>query len=133
MFRRFSRAAANTVGHHAAFFLGVFLLLVWAFSGPYFHYSPGWQTVLGTGASVGAFLIVFLIQNTQNHDAKVMNLKLDDLIRAVKTARTELVQMEGLTDDELEHLQQEFQAHRDRSIRNQHPERSAPGVGGDTH
>ncbi len=82
---------------------------------------------------MGAFLIVFLIQNTQNHDAKVMNLKLDELIRAAKTARTELVQMEGLTDDELEHLQQEFQAHRDRSIRNQHPERSAPGVGGDTH
>ena len=76
------------------------------------------QLVIDTGTSVGTFLIVFLIQNTQNRDAKVMQLKLDELIRAVKAARTELVQMEALTDRELDELQKEFQSHRDQAARN---------------
>ncbi len=71
--------------------------------------------VINTGTSVSTFLVVFLIQNTQNRDAKVMQLKLDELIRAVKTARTELVQMEGLTDNELNDLQKEFQVRRDKA------------------
>jgi low affinity Fe/Cu permease len=83
--------------------------------GGYFHYSDTWQLVINTGTSIGTFLIVFLIQNTQNRDAKVMHLKLDELIRAVTSARTELVQMEELTDAELDVLQKEFQFHRDRA------------------
>ena len=115
-FRRFARAAAEAVGSPAAFLLGVVMTLIWAASGSYFHYSDTWQLIINTGTSIGTFLIVFLIQNTQNREAKVMQLKLDELIRAVKQARTELVQMEALTDSELEALQREFQMHRDEAI-----------------
>ena len=113
VFRQFARRAADAVGSPSAFLLGVVATLAWAGSGPYFRYSDTWQLVINTVTSVGTFLIVFLIQNTQNRDAKVMQLKLDELIRAVKPARTELVQMESLTDSELEGLQREFQSWRD--------------------
>jgi low affinity Fe/Cu permease len=117
-FRIFAKAAADAVGSPAAFLLGVFVTLLWAAMGPYFHYSDTWQLVINTGTSIGTFLIVFLIQNTQNRDAKVMQLKLDELIRAVQAARTELVQMEELTDAELDALQREFQLHRDQAASN---------------
>ncbi len=117
-FRRFARLAAEGVGSPAAFLLGVLMTVVWAASGSYFHYSDTWQLIINTGTSIGTFLIVFLIQNTQNREAKVMQLKLDELIRAIKLARTELVQMEALTDAELEELQREFQMHRDGAISN---------------
>lgn len=114
-FRKFSRGASDAVGSPAAFLLGVIMTVIWGLTGSYFHYSDTWQLVINTGTSIGTFLIVFLIQNTQNRDARVMHLKLDELIRAVRTARTELVQMEALTDPELEELQKEFQAHRDQA------------------
>jgi low affinity Fe/Cu permease len=117
-FRLFAKAAADAVGSPAAFLLAVFVTLLWAMTGPYFHYSDTWQLVINTGTSIGTFLIVFLIQNTQNRDAKVMQLKLDELIRAVQAARTELVQMEELTDEQLEALQREFQLHRDEAASN---------------
>jgi low affinity Fe/Cu permease len=117
-FRRFAKAAADAVGSPAAFLLGVFVTLFWAMTGPYFHYSDTWQLVINTGTSIGTFLIVFLIQNTQTRDAKVMQLKLDELIRAVQAARTELVQMEELTDEDLDALQREFQLHRDQAASN---------------
>jgi low affinity Fe/Cu permease len=117
-FRRFARQAADGVGSPTAFLLSVFMMLVWAASGSYFHYSDTWQLIINTGTSIGTFLIVFLIQNTQNREAKVIQLKLDELIRAVKLARTELVQMEELSDEELEALQREFQKHRDGAIKN---------------
>jgi low affinity Fe/Cu permease len=117
-FRIFAKAAADAVGSPAAFLLGVLVTLFWAATGPYFHYSDTWQLVINTGTSIGTFLIVFLIQNTQNRDAKVMQLKLDELIRAVQAARTELVQMEELTDEELDALQKEFQLHRDQAASN---------------
>jgi low affinity Fe/Cu permease len=115
VFRRFSKTSADAVGSPAAFLSGVIATLIWASTGSYYHYSDTWQLVINTGTSVGTFLIVFLIQNTQNRDAKVMQLKLDELIRAVKAARTELVQMEELTDSELDDLQKEFQLHRDQA------------------
>jgi low affinity Fe/Cu permease len=115
-FRRFAKAAADAVGSPSAFLLGVLFVLVWASSGPYFHYSDTWQLIVNSVTSVGAFLVVFLIQNTQSRETKVMQLKLDELIRAQKHARTELVQMESLTDDELEELQREFLKHRDEAI-----------------
>jgi low affinity Fe/Cu permease len=118
LFRQFARIAADSVGSPAAFLLGVGVTLVWAVTGPYFKYSDTWQLVINTSTSIGTFLIVFLIQNTQNRDAKVMHLKLDELIRAVKPARTELVQMETMTDAELDELQQEFQSCRDEASRN---------------
>src|SRR6202040_2167308 len=100
-FRRFAKAAADAVGSPAAFLLAVFVTLLWAMTRPYFHYSDTWQLVINTGTSIGTFLIVFLIQNTQNRDAKVMQLKLDELIRAVTPARNELMRMEGLSDAQL--------------------------------
>lgn len=118
LFRRFARAAADAVGSPAAFLLGVFVTLVWAGTGSYFRYSDTWQLVINTGTSIGTFLVVFLIQNTQNRDAKVMQLKLDELIRALSAARTELVQMEALTDIQLDELQKEFQMHRDHAAHN---------------
>jgi low affinity Fe/Cu permease len=118
VFRKFARFAADIVGSPAAFLFGVFVTLIWATTGSYFHYSDTWQLVINTGTSIGTFLIVFLIQNTQSRDAKVMQLKLDELIRSVKAARTELVQMEGLTDQELDDLQKEFQLHRDQAVEN---------------
>jgi low affinity Fe/Cu permease len=117
-FRIFAKAAADSVGSPAAFLLGVLVTVFWAATGPYFHYSDTWQLVINTGTSIGTFLIVFLIQNTQNRDSKVMQLKLDELIRAVQAARTELVQMEDLTDEELDALQKEFQVHRDQAASN---------------
>ena len=113
LFRRFAKTTAELVGSPGAFLLGVGLTLAWGTAGPYFHYSDTWQLIINTGTGIGTFLIVFLIQNTQNRDAKVMHLKLDELIRAVQAARTELVQMEDLSDAELENLQKEFQSHRD--------------------
>src|SRR4030088_2256793 len=117
-FRKFARLAADGVGSPAAFLLGVVVTAIWASTGSYYHYSDTWQLVINTGTSIGTFLVVFLIQNTQNRDAKVMQLKLDELIRAVKTARTELEQLEDLTDKELDMLQKEFQFHRDQAASN---------------
>lgn len=116
MFRKFARLSADLVGSAGAFLASLFITILWACTGPYFHYSDTWQLVINTGTSVATFLVVFLIQNTQNRDARVMQLKLDELIRALQPARTELVQMEGLTDEQLVELQKEFESHRDRAI-----------------
>jgi low affinity Fe/Cu permease len=116
IFRKFARISADAVGSAGAFLASLLITLLWAATGPYFHYSDTWQLVINTGTSVATFLVVFLIQNTQNRDARVMQLKLDELIRAIQPARTELVQMEGLTDEQLIELQKEFESHRDRAI-----------------
>lgn len=118
LFRKFAKAAADGVGSPAAFLLGVLATLTWAATGSYFHYSDTWQLVINTVTSVGTFLIVFLIQNTQNRDAKVMHLKLDELIRAVKQARTELVHMEELSDRELDELHEDLLKYRDEAAQN---------------
>ena len=107
-FSRFATRTAQFVGHPYVFFSAVTILVIWGLTGPYFHYSDTWQLVINTGTTIATFLIVFLIQHTQNRDAKVMQLKLDELIRAVGTARTELVQMESLSDEQLSALQTEF-------------------------
>ena len=108
-FRRFAHWTANAMGAPAAFVLAVFLCAVWAVSGPVFGYSDTWQLVINTATTVLTFLAVFLIQNTQNRDAKAMHLKLDELIKGVEGARTRLVDLENLTDSELDELQSEFQ------------------------
>lgn len=107
-FRRFAHHASDVVGSPAAFLLGVLVTLLWFASGPMFRFSDTWQLVINTGTTIVTFLMVFLIQNTQNRDAKVIHLKLDELIRAVTAARTRLVHIEDLTDEELEKLEQEF-------------------------
>jgi low affinity Fe/Cu permease len=107
-FRSFSVAAANALGSSWMFLLNVFLILVWFVAGPFYNYSDSWQLIVNTGTTVLTYLAVFLIQNTQNRDAKAIHLKLDELIRGVDGARTHLVDLESMTDEELEKLQKEF-------------------------
>lgn len=108
MFRKFSQAVSNIVGTSWVFIAAVGVVLIWALTGPMFHYSDTWQLVINTGTTIITFLMVFLIQNTQNRDAKAIHLKLDELIRGVKGARTGLVNLEQLSDEELEKLHKEF-------------------------
>jgi low affinity Fe/Cu permease len=114
-FRKLALKTAQVVGSSQAFIFALVMTLIWIATGPYFHFSDTWQLVINTATSVATFLIVCLIQNTQNRDTAVIHLKLDELIRAVKQARTELVQMEGLTDDELDQLREEFRTVREQA------------------
>jgi len=109
LFRQFAQKTSQMVGTSWSFMLAVTLIVVWGFTGPMFHYSDTWQLVINTGTTIITFLMVFLIQNTQNRDAKAIHLKLDELIKGVKGARTGLVNLEQLSDSELERLQDEFQ------------------------
>ena len=103
-FTAFSTKAAQLVGSYWAFLLAALTVVVWATTGPMFHYSDTWQLVINTGTTIVTFLMVFLIQNTQNRDAKAMHLKLDDLIVAVRRAHNELVDIEELDDKQLEKI-----------------------------
>jgi low affinity Fe/Cu permease len=107
-FRKFSQKTSEIVGSPGAFFASVLMLIIWAVLGPVFHYSDTWQLVINTITTVITFLIVFLIQNTQNREAKALHLKLDELIRSIKSARNSMVNLEELSDDELEILQKQF-------------------------
>jgi low affinity Fe/Cu permease len=100
---------AHATGKPITFLLCVLTILIWAASGPYFGFSDTWQLIINTGTTIVTFLMVFLIQNTQNRDAKAVHLKLDELIRAVGGARNKLVDLEKLSDDELKALEQEFE------------------------
>ena len=99
---------AERVGSPGAFLLAITVLVAWAVTGPLFGFSDTWQLVINTGTTIVTFLMVFLIQNTQNRDAKAMHLKLDELIRATRGARNALVDLEDLSDDELARLAEEF-------------------------
>ena len=108
-FRAFAKRMADFVGSPAAFAGATAVVLVWAVAGHYFHYSDTWQLVINTGTTIVTFLMVFLMQNTQNRDAKAIHLKLDELLRSVKDARTGLVHLEDLTEGELCELAKEFE------------------------
>lgn len=107
-FRKISQKTSEVVGSPGAFILALSLLVIWAVSGPFFHFSDTWQLVINTTTTIMTFLMVFLIQNTQNRDAKALHLKLDELIRSIKGARNTMVNLEELSDDELEQLQKQF-------------------------
>jgi len=106
------RIAANKVsvwtGNASTFLGAILIVIIWASSGPLFHYSDTWQLVINTGTTIVTFLMVFLIQNTQNRDGKAVQLKLDELIRATKGARTTYVGLEDLSDTDLDELEKEF-------------------------
>jgi len=108
VFRKFSLAAANALGSSWMFIANVLLILIWLVAGPFFNYSDTWQLVVNTATTVFTYLAVFLIQNTQNRDATAIHLKLDELIKGVSGARTHLVHLEDLSDEELVMLQEEF-------------------------
>ena len=105
----FARQTSNILGSAWAFVIALLIIVVWAVTGPTFHYSDTWQLIINTGTTIVTFLMVFLIQNTQNRDAKAVHLKLDELIRALGPARNKLVDLEKLSDDELKSLEQEFE------------------------
>ena len=109
LFRAFSRNTASAVGSAWVFILAITIVIVWAATGPMFHFSDTWQLIINTGTTIVTFLMVFLIQNTQNRDGKAVQLKLDELIRALKGARNKLVDLESLSDEDLKRLETEFQ------------------------
>ena len=106
-FSRFSNATARLSGKPITFLLATLIVVVWAITGPYFQYSDTWQLVINTGTTIVTFLMVFLIQNTQNRDTIALHVKLDELILAMKDARNDLVGVEDLTEDELEEKREE--------------------------
>lgn len=107
-FRRFAHKVADVAGTPAAFIAAAAIIVGWLASGPLFNFSDTWQLVINTATTIITFLMVFLIQNAQNRDAKAIHLKLDELLKGVEGARTELVDLEDLSDEELEKLQEEF-------------------------
>jgi low affinity Fe/Cu permease len=109
LFRAFSRNTASVVGSAWAFIIAITVIVVWGATGPMFHFSDTWQLIINTGTTIVTFLMVFLIQNTQNRDGKAIQLKLDELIRALQGARNKLVDLEDLSDEELKKLEKEFQ------------------------
>lgn len=107
-FRVFARKCSAVLGSAWAFTGAILIIVVWAITGPTFHFSDTWQLIINTGTTIVTFLMVFLIQNTQNRDSKAMHLKLDEVIRALKKARNELVDLEDLSDEELTKLEEQF-------------------------
>ncbi len=113
-FRICSQWIALQAGSPTAFLLASASIVVWALLGPVFHFSDTWQLVINTATTIITFLMVFLIQNTQNRDTRALHLKLDELLRGVEGARTGLVSLENLSDEELDRLQREFEKMRKR-------------------
>jgi low affinity Fe/Cu permease len=108
-FRIFARRSSIVLGSAWAFASAVLIIVIWGLTGPTFHYSNTWQLIINTGTTIVTFLMVFLIQNTQNRDAKAAHLKLDELIRALKGARNELIDLQKLSDEDLSRLEKEFE------------------------
>jgi low affinity Fe/Cu permease len=117
-FRVFARRSSVILGSAWAFAGAVLVILVWLLTGPTFHFSDTWQLIINTATTIITFLMVFLIQNTQNRDAKAMHLKLDEIIRALKGARNQLVDLEDFSDEELKKLEEQFRRLRTKAERN---------------
>jgi low affinity Fe/Cu permease len=121
-FDRFASWAARAFGHALAFSLAVFVTVVWAVSGPIFHYSDTWQLVINTGTTVLTFLMVFVVQNTLNRDSAALHVKLDELIRVTNEARDAFVGAEHLSGHELDRIRDDLEEHTSGNHRN--PDRS---------
>lgn len=108
-FNNLAKNCAAIVGSPWAFVCAVVIVVTWVMTGPHFAYSDTWQLVINTGTTIVTFLMVFLIQNTQNRDTKAVHLKLDELIHGVRGARNSLIDLESLSDQELEGLHRQFE------------------------
>jgi low affinity Fe/Cu permease len=117
-FRIFARRSSMVLGSAWAFASAILIIIIWALTGPTFHYSNTWQLIINTGTTIVTFLMVFLIQNTQNRDAKAAHLKLDEVIRALKGARNQLIDLEKLSDEDLTSLEKQFERFRKKAERN---------------
>jgi low affinity Fe/Cu permease len=109
-FERWSHAAASGVGHPAAFLAAVVFVLAWAVAGPLFGFSEAWQLVINTTTTILTFLMIFLLQNSQNRDTDALQLKLDEVIRALEGARNSMVDVEHLDDEQRARLRKSFEA-----------------------
>jgi low affinity Fe/Cu permease len=109
-FALFANTCSSYMGSRWAFVFAVGIIVVWAVTGPLYHYSDTWQLIINTGTTIVTFLMVFLIQNTQNRDARAINLKLNELIESIKSARNEMIDIEHLSDAELDVLAQRYEA-----------------------
>ncbi len=118
-FGHFSSLASAYVGSRWAFAVAISVIAVWAVAGPIYHYSDTWQLIINTGTTIVTFLMVFLIQNTQNRDARAINLKLNELIHAISTAQDQMMDIENLSDDELAVLSQHYERLRKECLRRQ--------------
>jgi low affinity Fe/Cu permease len=118
-FGQFANTCSAYMGSRWAFAVAVGIIVVWAISGPIYHYSDTWQLVINTGTTIVTFLMVFLIQNTQNRDARAINLKLNELIESIKSAHNDMIDIEHLSDAELDRL-----AHRYDAIRSEATDRA---------
>jgi len=127
-FRVFAHRSAVMLGSAWAFAGAAFVILVWILTGPTFHFSDTWQLIINTATTIITFLMVFLIQNTQNRDTKAVHLKLDELIRALKGARNQLVDLEDLSDEDLKKLEKQFQSMRKRAEHDGSPSRHTETV-----
>ena len=107
-FSRFANGAARATGRPATFLLAVVIVVVWAATGPLFGFSDTWQLVINTGTTIVTFLMVFLIQNTQNRDAEAMHVKMDELIRAVEGAHNALLDLEELEEKDLDAIRERY-------------------------
>ncbi len=110
LFTRFAKWTSRATGHPATFATAVLIILGWAVTGPIFGFSDTWQLVINTGTTIITFLMVFLIQNTQNRDSAAMQLKLDELIRAINGAHNGLLDLEELSDEELDKIKSRYEA-----------------------
>lgn len=117
IFRKLAHSASEKLGSPWAFGIALGIIALWAISGPFLQFSTTWQLLINTMTTVLTFLMVFIIQNTQNRDARAIHLKLDELIRAIKPARNMLIDIEDMEEEELAILQEEFKRFRDEKIR----------------
>ncbi len=109
-FQTFATTASTVVGSRWSFLAAAVVIVVWALTGPLFHYSDTWQLIINTGTTIVTFLMVFLIQNTQNRDARAIHLKLDEIIRSTRHAHNEMINIEKLSDEELSVLAKQYDA-----------------------
>src|SRR5881275_1120760 len=110
LFARFARWVERQVGHSSTFMLAMAVVILWAASGPFFGWSDTWQLVINTGTTIVTFLMVFVIQNTQSRDTQAMQLKLDELIRLNEMARNSLINLEEMSDVDVERMKKAFAA-----------------------
>lgn len=130
-FKRLAKWASRATGRPVTFALAVFVIIVWGTTGPLFHFSDTWQLVINTGTTIVTFLMVFLIQNTQNRDTEAIQVKLDELIRAMKGAHNALLDLEELEDKDLQRIKQSYQqlaADARRELLEHHPDTGRPAI-----
>jgi low affinity Fe/Cu permease len=108
-FTHFAKWAARATGRPATFVFAVIIILLWATTGPIFHFSDTWQLVINTSTTIVTFLMVFLIQNTQNRDTEALQIKLDELIRAIENAHNALLDLEELDEEQLDHIRSNYE------------------------